>query len=98
MSASSFRSGSVSALARDHRSIVSYASLASFPLASITQYKRLLSHLHLSIIALLRHISHGRDILPRVNLKELCLEDINEMMDLRKAGKVEEGRMVVKLF
>lgn len=37
-----------------------------------------------------------KKILPQVNPRRFKLEDINEMVELMKAGKVEEGRMVVE--
>ena len=36
-----------------------------------------------------------KGILPRLNPRKFKLEDLNEMIELMKAGKVEEGRMVV---
>jgi propanol-preferring alcohol dehydrogenase len=39
-----------------------------------------------------------KGIYPKINPRKFQLEDINEMMDLMKAGKVHEGRMTVQFF
>ncbi|SPN96485.1 uncharacterized protein DNG_00013 [Cephalotrichum gorgonifer] len=39
-----------------------------------------------------------KDIRPRINSRKFVLEDINEMIDLMKAGKVDEGRMMIEFF
>ncbi|KAJ5741359.1 hypothetical protein N7533_010768 [Penicillium manginii] len=40
--------------------------------------------------------SQRKGIYPKVNPRKFQLEDINEMIDLMGAGKVEEGRMVIQ--
>lgn len=42
--------------------------------------------------------SHRKGIFPRVNPRKFQLEDINEMLDLMRAGKVEDGRMAIRFF
>lgn len=37
-----------------------------------------------------------QSLYPKVNPRKFQLEDINEMIDLMRAGKIEEGRMVVE--
>jgi propanol-preferring alcohol dehydrogenase len=37
----------------------------------------------------------SRNLLPKIHPRQFKLEDLNEMIDLMKAGKVENGRMVV---
>ncbi len=37
-----------------------------------------------------------RGLYPRINPRKFQLEDINEMVELMKAGKVDEGRMIVE--
>ena len=39
-----------------------------------------------------------KGIRPRIHSRKFALEDINEMIDLMKAGKVEDGRMMVEFF
>jgi propanol-preferring alcohol dehydrogenase len=39
-----------------------------------------------------------KGIYPKINPRKFQLEDINEMMDLMKAGRVHEGRMTVQFF
>ncbi|KAJ5995258.1 hypothetical protein N7481_002235 [Penicillium waksmanii] len=39
-----------------------------------------------------------KGIYPKVNPRKFQLEDINEMIDLMSAGKVEDGRMVIQFF
>ncbi|KAJ5099546.1 hypothetical protein N7532_006547 [Penicillium argentinense] len=41
---------------------------------------------------------HRKGIYPKVHPRKFQLEDINEMMDLMKAGKVDDGRMAVQFF
>ncbi|KAJ6164597.1 hypothetical protein N7470_003269 [Penicillium chermesinum] len=42
--------------------------------------------------------SFRKGIFPRVNPRQFQLEDINEMLDLMRAGKVEDGRMAIRFF
>lgn len=39
---------------------------------------------------------HRKRIFPKVNPRKFQLEDLNEMMELMRAGKVEDGRMVIQ--
>ncbi|KAL6229373.1 hypothetical protein BDW75DRAFT_245788 [Aspergillus navahoensis] len=39
-----------------------------------------------------------KNILPKVHPRKFELEDINEMMELMQAGKVQDGRMIVQFF
>lgn len=39
-----------------------------------------------------------KGIYPKINPRNFQLEDINEMIDLMKDGKVHEGRMTVQFF
>ena len=39
-----------------------------------------------------------KGIRPRIHSRKFALEDINEMIDLMKAGRVEDGRMMVEFF
>lgn len=37
-----------------------------------------------------------KGLYPKINPRKFQLEDINEMIELMRAGKVEDGRMVVE--
>jgi propanol-preferring alcohol dehydrogenase len=37
-----------------------------------------------------------KELYPKVHPRKFQLEDINEMVELMRAGKVEQGRMVVE--
>lgn len=39
-----------------------------------------------------------KGIRPKIQERKFALEDINEMIDLMKAGKVDEGRMMIQFF
>jgi hypothetical protein len=39
-----------------------------------------------------------KSIYPKVNPRKFSLEDLSEMVDSMKAGKLDEGRMVVQFF
>ena len=39
-----------------------------------------------------------KEIRPKIHGRKFVLEDVNEMIDLMKAGKVDEGRMMMQFF
>ena len=39
-----------------------------------------------------------KGIRSKIHDKKFVLEDVNEMIDLMKAGKVHEGRMMMQFF
>lgn len=39
-----------------------------------------------------------KGIRPKINSRKFALEDVNEMLDLMRDRKVDEGRMMIQFF